>query len=826
MLGPGRRSHARRQGFQYYYYRNSHTTPRQFRLRHASASPKLRASTFLSALRLPTPAARARLLVLAGVLTFTAVLTASAALARKDLLSSLFLQHTAVMLFIDPASGRIIDANAAAGRFYGLPGGELIGRSIDEFNTLGADEVAAERARAQREERNYFIFPHRVAGGGIRTVEVYSSPVRLEDGRQVLFSIIHDVTDKTIGEAELLAYKDRLEELVDQRTREVGAAEERVRTLMIAALLVQLLLIVLLITNVLSRRRTNNRLAHREEELATLLDALPDIVRFKDGQGRWQQANRYTVELFGLQGVDFRGRSDAELAFSQGASRRALLGHELPDEPAWAQRGALRTEEHIPTVNGQTMVVDTIKVPLFNPDGSRKGLVSIGRDVTDRRHAESEIARLAYFDSLTGLPNRRLLLDRLEHALAVARRSGHFGALLLIDLDYFKTLNDARGHEMGDRLLKAIAERLQRDLRESDTLSRFGGDEFVLLLPEISPLEQLAADMARSVAEKLREGLAQPFVLAGESLSIGASIGVAIFPPSGGGNVSELLKQADTAMYQAKAAGRNVVRFFEPEMQARAEMRFMLESELRRAVEQEELRLFLQAQVDARGAIRGAEVLLRWHHPRRGLVPPASFIPIAEETGLIVELGDWVLRRGCALLTHPEIAASSLRISINVSPRQFHHAGFVGRVRDILTETGADPSRLTLEVTEGLVIDKVHQTAATMSELSALGIHFSIDDFGTGYSSLAYLKRLPINELKIDRSFIQDAPEDPSDAALVDTILAMAAHLRLSVVAEGVETQAHADFLAARAEMLYQGYLYGRPAPAEVFIASLAARNS
>jgi len=752
-----------------------------------------------------------------------AAATALAALAQaqQDLLSSLFRQHNAIMMFIDPANGRIIDANATADRFYGYGPGKLIGRSIDEINALGPDEVAAERARALSEQRNYFVFPHRLASGEIRTVEVYSSPIRLENGQEVLFSIIHDITGKQLAEADLLDYKTRLEELVDQRTREVLAARQATERIVLSAMAVLLIIIVLLVFNMVRLRRSKRELARRKEELSALIDALPDVVRLKDGQGRWRQANRYALELFGLTATDYHGLTNAELALRQSPSRRALLGPEANDEDAWHKRAPVRTEENIPTPDGQQLVFDTIKVPLFHPDGSRDGLLSIGRDITDRRRAESEIARLAYFDSLTGLPNRRLLSDRLDNALAVARRSGHYGALLLLDLDYFKTLNDARGHEVGDQVLKAIAAGLAAGLRESDTLSRLGGDEFVLLLPELSPRVQSAADMARNVAEKLRSKLTEPLKIDGEQITLGASIGVTLFPTSAGCSAAEVLKQADTAMYQAKAAGRNMVRFFEPEMQARAEMRFNLEAELRHAVEHDELRLYLQPQCDRDGRVCGAEALLRWHHPRRGLIPPGSFIPIAEETGLIVALGDWVLRRACALLITPELAEQPMRIAVNVSPRQFHRSGFVDRVRDILAETGADACRLTFEVTEGLVIDNVHQTVATMSELAALGIHFSIDDFGTGYSSLAYLKRLPINELKIDRSFIQEAPTDPNDAALVDAILSIAGHLNIAVVAEGVETEAQAAFLHSRAPMLYQGYLYGRPEPPDAFLQRL-----
>ncbi|THF66411.1 EAL domain-containing protein [Pseudothauera nasutitermitis] len=759
--------------------------------------------------------------LLAAVLLGPGALAGAQASAPPNLLSTVLRQHTAVMLFVEPDSGRIVDANAAAERFYGFGPRGLIGRGIDEINTLGADEVAAERSRAQAEQRNYFVFPHRLASGEIRTVEVHSSPIRLYDGKNVLFSIVHDITGKEVAADELLAYKSRLEELVTQRTREAVDAQQRTGYILAGALLAQLAVIIALAASAIRHRRTARELKRREQQLSTLIDNLPDVVQLKDDKGRWQRANRYALELFGLENVDYHGLTDTELCARQDGSRRALLGHGRSDEAAWAAGGAQRSEESVPTPDGQTLLFDVIKVPLFHADGRRNGLLSIGRDITERRRAESEVARLAYYDPLTNLPNRRLVLDRLGHALAVARRSGHYGALLLIDLDYFKTLNDARGHEMGDRLLKAAGERLAEGLRESDTLARFGGDEFVLLLPEISPHQQLAADMARGAAEKTRNLLGKPFDLGGEQITIGASIGVSIFPATQSGDVSELVKQADTALYQAKAAGRNAVRFFEPEMQARAEMRFTLEAELRQAIDNNELRLYVQPQFDGQQRMRGAEVLLRWHHPRRGLIWPGSFVPIAEETGLIVELGDWVLRRACGMLTRPELAEGTLRISVNVSPRQFHHAGFVARVRDILAETGADPARLTFEVTEGLVIDKVHQTVATMSELNALGIHFSVDDFGTGYSSLAYLKRLPIQELKIDRSFIQDAPSDPNDAALVDTILSIAAHLHLDVVAEGVETEAQAAFLATRAPMLYQGYLYARPEPEESFLARL-----
>ena len=769
------------------------------------------------------PRQRLPLLVLLFTLPLATALAINAS-ARQDLLSTMFHQHSAVMLFIDPLTGHIVDANQAALDFYQSSRAQLIGRRIDDLNVLGPDEVAAERARALAEERNYFVFPHRLGNGEIRTVEVYSSPALLSDGRTVLFSIIQDITGKRVAENELRNYQTRLEELVDRRTREVTQAQTRLQNVMAGALLAQFIVIGLLVFNVVRRRHVTRMLASREAQLTSLINAMPDIVRVKDGQGRWLETNRYALELYGLEGVDVRHRSNAELAALQNDTHPMRIRDDDHDDLVWRERGPVRSELSLPTAAGELRYFDAIKVPLFNPDGSRNCLVEVARDITERKRAESEIERLAYYDPLTALPNRRLLLDRLEHALANARRTAETGALLFVDLDYFKTLNDARGHEMGDRLLVAAAQRLRAHLRETDTVARFGGDEFVVLLPDIGCGFNRAERLARMVAEKIRADLATPFDLTGEEVAVSASIGVTLFPNEHDLTLTDLLKQADTAMYQAKDSGRNQIRFFEPEMQRRVETRFALEADLRRAVERNELRLFVQPQVDASGALCGSEALLRWQHPERGLVSPAVFIPIAEETGLIVEIGEWVLRESCSLLAR-HADRSPLRISVNVSPRQFHRADFVPRVRQILDDTGIIPERLTLEVTEGLVIDHLQPTVSKMKALHALGIRFSIDDFGTGYSSLAYIKQLPVNELKIDGSFVRDAPHDPSDAVLVDTILSVAAHLRLNVVAEGVESEEHAAFLRQRPPIHYQGYLFGRPQPAEAFVEQFLLAN-
>ena len=473
--------------------------------------------------------------------------------------------------------------------------------------------------------------------------------------------------------------------------------------------------------------------------------------------------------------------------------------------------------------DGTVVWVVSQSEPERDDAGHITGYIGSTTDITEHRRAEAEIEWLAYHDSLTGLPNRRLFLDRLTTAINADRQLSSFGAVLQLDLDHFKHLNDARGHALGDRLLTEVAQRLQAELPTTATLAHFDGDAFAVLLPGLANSLQVAARLALGVAESLRQLQASPVEVDGENYLLTASIGISLFPKGSEAPV-DLLKEADTAMYRAKSSGRNTVSFFEPSMQLQAESRFTLENQLRHALSNEELRLYLQPQVDGEGHIVAAEALVRWLHPEKGLVPPGNFIPLAEESGLIVPLGEWVLVESCRLLAAADVKVhdgSGFRIAVNVSPRQFRQVGFVQRVREVLRETGADPRRLTLEVTEGLLIDDIHETIARMTELQRLGVEFAIDDFGTGYSSLAYLKRLPVRELKIDRAFVQDAPRDPDDAVLVEAMLSVARHLSLTVVAEGVETEAQADFLRQRGCHLYQGYLYGRPQPAEELLARI-----
>ncbi|MBV7431701.1 MULTISPECIES: bifunctional diguanylate cyclase/phosphodiesterase, partial [unclassified Acidovorax] len=433
-------------------------------------------------------------------------------------------------------------------------------------------------------------------------------------------------------------------------------------------------------------------------------------------------------------------------------------------------------------------------------------------DITDRKRAEQEIERLAFFDALTGLPNRRLLLDRLQRSIAACQRTRNLGALLFIDLDNFKDLNDTLGHDMGDQLLAQVATRLVGSVREADTVARFGGDEFVVMLEALAPQLPQAAAQAETVAEKLLASLNQPFELDGAQHYSTPSIGITLFGDERL-SVDELLKRADLAMYQAKAAGRNTQRFFDPDMQAAVNARSNLEADLRQGLARGELLVHYQPVVDHQSQLMGAEALVRWRHPQRGMISPGDFIPLAEQTGLILPLGQYVLQTACRQLQrwaeHPDTA--HLSISVNVSARQFRQAGFVAEVLQTLHSHQADPRRLKLELTESLLLGDIEDTIARMVQLKSEGVGFALDDFGTGYSSLSYLKRLPLDQVKIDQSFVRDVLADPNDAAIVRTILALAKSLDLQVVAEGVETTGQLSFLRLHGCEGFQGFLFGRP---------------
>ncbi len=450
-----------------------------------------------------------------------------------------------------------------------------------------------------------------------------------------------------------------------------------------------------------------------------------------------------------------------------------------------------------------------------NQEGSITHYVGTLTDITLRKASEEEIERLAFYDPLTRLPNRRLLQDRLKPALALSQRSGQKGALLFIDLDNFKALNDTFGHDMGDLLLQHVAERLNACIRENDTVARLGGDEFVIMLEGLSEQTFEAARQSEAIGNKILEAINQPFQLGTHDYLCTPSIGIALF--DGHNHSDELLKRADIAMYQAKASGRNALRFFDPHMQHLITARVSLEDELRKALAGQQFQLYYQIQVDSPGCPVGVEALIRWFHPERGLISPSAFIPLAEETGLILPIGHWVLENACAQLNlwQQESATRKLALSVNVSAKQFFQVDFTAQVQACIQRYAINPRLLKLELTESILIKNIEDTIAIMDALGEIGVQFSLDDFGTGYSSLQYLKKLPLTQLKIDQSFVRDIASDKGDQAIVRTIVAMATSLNLSVIAEGVETEEQLQLLASLGCSNYQGYLFSRPLPVE-----------
>jgi diguanylate cyclase (GGDEF)-like protein len=450
--------------------------------------------------------------------------------------------------------------------------------------------------------------------------------------------------------------------------------------------------------------------------------------------------------------------------------------------------------------------------------GQQITFIGLIRDITQHRLDMEEIRRLAFYDPLTGLPNRRLLLDRLKQAMVTSSRTGQHGALMFLDLDHFKLLNDSLGHDVGDILLQQVATRLTSCVREGDSVARLGGDEFVVLLEALSVHDREAATQAEVIAHKILDNLGRPYKLRAHTYSSTPSIGIVVFMEELE-TMDELIKKADVAMYQAKAAGRNTTRFFDPAMQAAAATYSELEKDLRRGLNNQEFVLHYQVQVKvdnhnlSEPQITGVEALVRWNSSTRGMVPPAQFIQLAEETGMILPLGQWVLETACAQLVawSKTPRTANWTMAVNVSASQFAKADFVTNVYNALEKTGARPELLKLELTESMLVVDIEAIILKMNAIRARGVSFSLDDFGTGYSSLSYLKRLPLTQLKIDRSFVRDVLTDPSDAVIARTIVALGHSLGLKVIAEGVETEGQRDFLTGIGVDAHQGYLFGKP---------------
>ncbi|MDJ0738861.1 MAG: EAL domain-containing protein [Gammaproteobacteria bacterium] len=536
------------------------------------------------------------------------------------------------------------------------------------------------------------------------------------------------------------------------------------------------------------------------------------VMIFDPADGRLVDCNPRARELLGLDDREPGHVHLRELHDEDDAYLRHLVDDIMDREQGRSFRINYRASDGhlIPTeVSASRILLDSDRL-----------LVCIARDVSEREHAARQIHHLAYHDTLTNLPNRTLLTDRVNRGLARARRTGQIGALLFLDLDKFKRINDSLGHSVGDALLKELAERLRGTLREEDTVARLGGDEFVVLLEGLGQRQDRAVEKAREIAEKLRAAFASEFRLHGHELFVTVSIGIVTFPQDGD-SVDTLLRHADTAMYHAKGAGRDGSRVFHSEMDEAATSRLRLENELRVGLRERQFALYMQPILAIRdGRILGAEALVRWHHPTAGQISPSDFLPYIENCSLMLKLDEWVLREACRLLGQIEADAAlqtPALLAVNVSHQQFLQADFVAAVTDILEQTGADPKRLQFDITETLLIKDTQESVERIHALKQLGIRFAIDDFGTGYSSLADLRQLPIDTIKIDRSFIRDIASDPNDAAIVKAILSMAGHIGVDVIAEGVENRAQLAFLRDADCTYYQGYLGRPPVPAETF---------
>jgi len=539
----------------------------------------------------------------------------------------------------------------------------------------------------------------------------------------------------------------------------------------------------------------------------TSIDAV-NITRFEDGM--YVECNKSFLDVTGYKRHEVVGRTAHELNIWADSRDRQSMVEIL------RQHSVCRDfEARFRKKNGE-IFWGRMSASLIELDGETC-LLSVTRDISDAKAAEDKIRSLAFYDPLTRLPNRRLLMDRLQQVLAAGAHQNHNHAMLFVDLDHFKTLNDTLGHQAGDLLLQEVGRRLSGCVSEADTVARLGGDEFVVMLEDLGESAEEAAEKAVTTADKILAVLVQSYQIAGRECRSTASIGVTIF-----GNLNEsadeVLQQADIAMDQAKSAGSNTMRFFSPALQSAVNARAEMEQDLRQAIEGNQFVLFYQPQVE-RNHLIGAEALIRWNHPAHGLLPPGDFIPLAEETGLILALGDWVLETACRQIAGWTCQADPayISVSVNISARQFREPDFVSKVLAALERTGADPQNLELELTESMLADNIEEVIAKMTVLKNHGLRFSLDDFGTGYSSLAYLKRLPLDQLKIDRSFVQDILVDASSGAIAQTIISLSRAMGLPVIAEGVETEQQRDFLVGLGCHSFQGYLFSRPLPLEEF---------
>lgn len=563
-------------------------------------------------------------------------------------------------------------------------------------------------------------------------------------------------------------------------------------------------------------------LEEKQQSLQIILDNAPIGIWLQDCHGKLRFVNRAFCEAIGISEQQFLSVNHYSEIYPEEISARCMKS----DQEAFENSGPQTSYEQLVFVDGKPHDLEILKVRLNNESGEACGLIGLSLDVTERKLAEEKLRKQAFCDELTGLPNRNYLMAQLEKSLALSRRHNHHCALIFFDLDNFKIINDTLGHHTGDQLLTEVGKRLSSIVRQEDTAARLGGDEFVIITTNLGSDPNQVAEQARHIAEKAQKTLSQPIQINEHLHHLTMSIGISLFPLADE-NSHDVLKFADTAMYRAKESGRDAIRFFQPSMQQAAEERFSMQGMMRQALANEEFELHYQPQYDGKGRIVGAESLLRWKQPKLGMISPARFIPLAEESGMITNIGIWVLREACEQLKRWQNAGLTIEtLAINVSPRQFHQVDFVNQVRSIIRESDADPKHLELELTEGILVKNINEVSSKIEQLRAEGIRFAIDDFGTGYSSLRYLQQLPLDRLKIDQSFVRNIHANEANAHIVETIISMAHHLEMDLIAEGVEEKEELKFLHIRGVDKYQGYYFSKPLPAAEFSEKLQQHSS
>ncbi|MBF0448149.1 MAG: EAL domain-containing protein [Magnetococcales bacterium] len=710
----------------------------------------------------------------------------------KDHLLDTIMASAADGIVIIDDKGVIITFNAAAEVLFNYDAAEMIGQNISTLmpSPHCDDHDHYIQSYLQERERRKLRSSREVVGlrrdGSTFPIELSISEFQGE-GRIYFTGILHDITQRKIQEQEIIKSRDQLERRVLERTEQINLANLQ-----------------------LQEKIAANEQANAKIQLAAkVFESAGEAILITETNGNIISVNQAYLDITGFTQEEIIGKNP----------RVAKSGRHDKDfyKSLWEElktKGKWKGEIWDRRKNGQIYPKWLTITEVRTPEGELKNYVGIFTDITNVKETERKLEELAYYDALTQLPNRKLFHIRLNHDVETSKRSKHSLALLFIDLDKFKHVNDTLGHGAGDDLLIQVSERLKKTIRNADTVARLGGDEFTIILTNVVKEENVSF-----VCENIIRSLSQPFDLSGQEASIGASIGISMFPQDGQ-DTETLIKHADIAMYQAKNSGRGVYKFFMPEMNALIKHLTQMEKNLRTALEEQQFRVFYQPKVDCLNReIIGMEALVRWQHPEYGVVAPNEFIPLAEDTSLIVPIGAFVLKMACLdTVRLSKNKSVPLKVAVNLSPRQFKNADeLIKMIESTIRETAMDPSKLELEITESMVMGNVDQTILTLKKLRDMGVSIAMDDFGTGYSSLSYLKKLPISTLKIDRAFIRDLPESEDDAAIASAIISMAQNLNLGLVAEGIENREQLQFLQHRGCFIIQGFYYSPPLPCDQF---------